>query len=131
MLFQVTCVKCQDKKMLLWPATQSTFGCSNSYCPQAGRVLLSDGSNRYNCFLCDLDLCSDCVVKLEDSGMVDKGRVNGGGSSGGGGAIETGDRLPLLSENEDRQGERRQQGNHGLPTNVQWVNECNLMGIMV
>ena len=54
--FQITCAKCQDQKLLQWPETHCNFSCSNSYCPQAGRVFRSDGNNRFNCFRCDTNL---------------------------------------------------------------------------
>ncbi len=38
------------------------FSCSNvSSCQSSGRVIANWGNNRFCCFLCDYDLCRNCI----------------------------------------------------------------------
>jgi len=55
----------------LWPAQVGgpQFRCDSGLplCPIGGRDVTNNGSNRYNCFSCDHDLCQGCVRALSSS----------------------------------------------------------------
>ena len=42
--------------------TESSVWCFSSHCPVVGRIR-SSGHNRFNCFLCNFDLCESCVYR--------------------------------------------------------------------
>jgi len=59
---KIRCPKC-GARLRVWPANHGPpFSCSSSHCPIVGRVR-SSGSNRFNCFLCNFDLCESCVYR--------------------------------------------------------------------
>lgn len=55
------------------------FLCDNpGVCTSRGRELDTNSSNRYNCYFCDFDLCSDCVA-----GILTRGERGGDGGGEG------------------------------------------------
>lgn len=61
----VYCPQCESK-LRLWPVQDhAKFKCHSKDCihHQSGHELDNDGSNRFNCFLHDYDICGDCVMK--------------------------------------------------------------------
>eukprot|EP00092_Neocalanus_flemingeri_P009409 GFUD01010123.1.p1 GENE.GFUD01010123.1~~GFUD01010123.1.p1 ORF type:complete len:235 (-),score=60.06 GFUD01010123.1:4-708(-) len=78
----IRCAKCKDR-LRIWPDQKSPlFYCDTDLptCPCNGKEESSSGGNRYNCFLCDYDLCrgcvkameSDCVINIEENPTFDK-----------------------------------------------------------
>jgi len=61
------CSKC-SAKLKLWPAQGPGFSCDSGLesCPGKSKLIPSSGDNRYNCFLCDYDLCVSCTRELAD-----------------------------------------------------------------
>jgi len=62
----VRCGGCQGK-LRVWPDQGPAFYCDSVSppCKNTGQQLPSYGGNRYNCFLCDYDLCKECVKAKE------------------------------------------------------------------
>lgn len=46
----------------IWPSNMGPvqFRCSDDECWSKGDIIHNDGTNRFNCFTCDLDLCREC-----------------------------------------------------------------------
>ena len=57
-------LRCQEgcnKRLRLWPARLGPpFVCSSSDCPVIGKIQ-SNGTNRFSCFPCDVNLCDSCA----------------------------------------------------------------------
>ena len=64
----VTCPRC-GKCLKLFPARGQFFICQGGGCEQGHSSCVNTGTNRFNCFICDYDLCLTCMNK----------RVNGTG----------------------------------------------------
>lgn len=64
--YDVLCPKCH-RPMKQWPASLNlqvegpTFICRGELCPRKNELLLSNGNNRYGCFLCNYNLCQKCA----------------------------------------------------------------------
>lgn len=69
---EVFCPQC-GLKLRLWPVQDhAKFKCRAKNCihHKQGREVNNDGSNRFNCFQHDYDLCGECVVKASESKLV-------------------------------------------------------------
>merc|ERR1712013_211982 len=66
--YAISCPHCTSR-LKLWPAKGAPFLCDDwapstgKNCRSRGREIPSNGENRLNCFVCDYDLCVDCVNK--------------------------------------------------------------------
>ena len=61
----INCPQC-GLKLRLWPVQDhAKFKCHSKECVhhKAGHELDNDGSNRFNCFLHDYNVCGECVMK--------------------------------------------------------------------
>lgn len=54
------CFRC-FKRLIQWPKIGPHFYCDGTYCPLNGASIKNTGSNRFNCFICDFDLCLNCI----------------------------------------------------------------------
>jgi len=75
----VRCFRCNSflRALPVYPVT--VFLCDNpGACTSRGRELDTNSSNRYNCYFCDFDLCSDCVA-----GILTRGERGGDGGGEG------------------------------------------------
>lgn len=61
----IRCLGCYNcgKSLRLWPANKGPpFLCDNlAWCSLAGEEIINTGGNRFNCFLCDFDICLGCA----------------------------------------------------------------------
>ncbi|XP_023341120.1 uncharacterized protein LOC111711101 [Eurytemora carolleeae] len=66
---RVKCPKCESR-LRLWPEGRGpSFSCDSDdslECADKGSQIKNNGKNRYNCFLCDYDLCESCVQKMSE-----------------------------------------------------------------
>lgn len=58
----VQCPQCFGY-LIQWPDKGAHFTCHGSGCLFKGDSIVNTGSNRFNCFLCDYDLCFACVKR--------------------------------------------------------------------
>merc|ERR1711892_1262112 len=65
--YAISCPHCRGQ-LKLWPAKGCPFLCDDwapkkgKKCKSKGREIPSRGENRFNCFVCDYDLCEECVI---------------------------------------------------------------------
>ena len=57
--YNVLCPKC-GSRLKQWPSRGPEFYCEGVGCTRVGGID-NNGSNRFNCFICDYDLCLQCV----------------------------------------------------------------------
>jgi len=61
----VRCFRCNTflRALPVYPVT--VFICDNQgQCKNEGKELVTNINNRYNCYYCDFDLCSECISKM-------------------------------------------------------------------
>ena len=102
-VYDIKCPGC-TRKLRLWPNLGDPFKCdegpdclSTMVGPYAPGDIQNDGTNRFNCFRCDYDLCRSCVrnkmmgVSTNPFHHNYKGDIGAGGfymnRAGGGGGI--------------------------------------------
>lgn len=50
-----------SKRLLQWPLIGSSFYCDGRNCLLFGTSIVNSGNNRFNCYMCDFDLCINCI----------------------------------------------------------------------
>lgn len=56
----------------MYPVT--VFICDNQgKCKNDGKELVTNINNRYNCYYCDFDLCSECITRILSKTGMEKG----------------------------------------------------------
>ncbi|XP_023343814.1 uncharacterized protein LOC111713222 [Eurytemora carolleeae] len=69
----VPCFRCNKFLRALPSYPVTSFICDREGCVHKGQHLNTKTYNRYNCYLCDFDLCSDCVnCILENTGNQER-----------------------------------------------------------
>ena len=60
------CPKCENR-LRQWPDRGTYFTCDGANCPlgEAAKIV-NNGENRFNCFVCDYDLCLTCVRRTDE-----------------------------------------------------------------
>ena len=55
------CDKCGEL-LRIWPSNMGPpyFRCKDTNCWSKGALIQNNGTNRFNCFTCDLDTCREC-----------------------------------------------------------------------
>ena len=66
MPFAVNCPKC-EKLLRQWPERGSFFTCDDSACHVRDQKIVNTGRNRFNCFVCDYDLCITCARRKDNA----------------------------------------------------------------
>jgi hypothetical protein len=71
----IFCPQC-DNKLRLWPVQDhAKFRCHSkkTSCKHHGLELNNDGSNRFNCYIHDFDMCGECVRDKIQADNIEKG----------------------------------------------------------
>ncbi len=61
---QAACPRCNCWELIRVPKRydgNNKFACKEKHCPSSGQEVANTGSNRYNCFHCNHDLCVNCL----------------------------------------------------------------------